>query len=63
MEKKNSYLAPRIETLAVDAEQTMVNKTSLLDQGDDVIVVDPSAINKGNAGSAASKIQITDVWE
>lgn len=61
MEKK-IYSAPQILILEIDVEDTMVNKTSMLhDQNQ--IVVDPTIIGTGHAGHAASKITINGVWD
>ena len=61
MEKK-IYSAPQILILEIDVEDTMVNKTSMLhDQNQ--IVVDPTVIGTGHAGNAASKIIINGVWD
>lgn len=61
MEKK-IYSAPQILILEIDVEDTMVNKTSMLhDQNQ--IVVDPTVIGTGHAGYAASKITINGVWD
>ena len=61
MEKK-IYSAPQILILEIDVEDTMVNKTSMLhDQNQ--IVVDPTIIGTGNASNAASKITINGVWD
>ncbi len=61
MEKK-IYSAPQILILEIDVEDTMVNKTSMLhDQNQ--IVVDPTIIGTGNANNAASKITINGVWD
>ena len=59
MEKK-IYSAPQIQILEIDVEDTMVNKTSMLhDQNQ--IVVEPTIIGTGNANNAASKITINGV--
>lgn len=61
MEKK-IYSAPQIQILEIDVEDTMVNKTSMLhDQNQ--IVVEPTIIGTGNANNAASKITINGVWD
>ena len=61
MEKKN-YSAPKILILEIDVEDTMVNKTSML-RDQNQIVVDPTVIGTGHAGNAASKITINGVWD
>lgn len=59
---KKIYSAPQILILEIDVEDTMVNKTSMLhDQNQ--IVVDPTIIGTGNANNAASKITINGVWD
>ena len=61
MEKK-IYSAPQILILEIDVEDTMVNKTSMLhDQNQ--IVVEPTIIGTGNANNAASKITLNGVWD
>lgn len=61
MEKK-IYSAPQILILEIDVEDTMVNKTSM-QHDQNQIVVDPTVIGTGHAGNAASKITINGVWD
>lgn len=61
MEKK-IYSEPQIQILEIDVEDTMVNKTSML-RDQNQIVVDPTVIGTGHAGNAASKITINGVWD
>lgn len=61
--EKRDYSAPRVTVMEIDSEDVLMNKTSPLDHDQNQIVVDKPTIGTGNAGGAASKITIEDVWD
>lgn len=61
--EKRDYFKPGVTVVEIDSEDVLVNKTSMLDHDQNQIVIDKPTIGTGNAGGAASKITINDVWD